>query len=151
MQNEKRADSLKTIAVAALILAVAALVIATAAYINMEKNTTQSAAESGDIQYVLYLGTNGKDSNEPVFTPEEAQRKADEILAKHFGGFTIQEARGGWADGDTIYHEYTLVIYLSDTTSEKVHAAADELIQTFDQSSVLIQCNATKTEFYSGK
>ena len=48
------------------------------------------------------------------------------------------------------YQEYTIVIYLSDTTSEKVHTAADELVETFRQSSVLIHENPTKTEFYSG-
>ncbi len=102
-------------------------------------------------QYVLYLGTNDKDTNKPVFTQAEAQEKAKEILVRHFGGYTIQEAHGGWLDGDTLYQEYTLVIYLSDTNEEAVHAAADELVETFRQSSVLIQANPTRAEFYSGK
>ena len=111
----------------------------------------EEAEESAatDIQYVLYLGTNDKDTNLPVFTPEEAMTKAQEILIRHFGGYTIQEAHGGWIDNGTIYQEYTLVIYLSDTTPEAVHAAADELIEVFHQSSVMIQANPTKTEFYS--
>ena len=104
-----------------------------------------------NIQYVLYLGTNDKDTNKPVFTQAEAQEKAKEILVRHFGGYTLQEANGGWLDGDTLYQEYTLVIYLSDTNEEAVHAAADELVETFRQSSVLIQANPTTTEFYSGK
>ena len=62
----------------------------------------------------------------------------------------MQEASGGWVDQDTLYQEYTLVIYLSDTNVEAVHAAADELIETFRQSSVLIQANPTRTEFYAG-
>jgi len=103
-----------------------------------------------DIQYVMYVGTNDKDTNEPVYTPDEAKKKADEILIKHFGGYTIQEANGGWVDDDgTVYHEYSVVIYLSDTTKEKVKAAADEFIKEFNQSSVLIQSNKTQTEFYS--
>ena len=92
-----------------------------------------------DIQYVMYLGTNDKDTNEPVFTPEEAKEKAIEVLLKRFGGYTIQEANGGWVDGDKVYKEYTLVIYLSDTTEENVHEAAKELIEVFHQSSVMIQ------------
>ena len=109
-------------------------------------------AEPGepDIQYVLYLGTNDKDTNKPVFTQAEVKEKAKEILIRHFGGFTIQEADGGWIDEGTVFQEYTLVIYLSDTTKEAVHAAADELIEAFHQSSVLIQANPTKTEFYGG-
>ena len=78
-----------------------------------------------------------------------AMEKAKEILIRHFGGYIIQEANGGWIDGETEYQEYTLVISLSDTTEEAVHAAADELIEAFNQSSVLIQATPTTTEFYS--
>ncbi len=110
---------------------------------------TEEAAAGSDIQYVLYLGTNDKDTNKPVFTEAEAREKAREILIRHFGGYTMQEASGGRVDGGTLFQEYTLVIYLSDTTEEAVHAAADELIETFRQSSVLIQANPTRTEFYA--
>ena len=103
-----------------------------------------------DVQYVMYLGTNDKDTNKPVFTPDQAKEKAQEILLDHFGGYTIQEANGGWIDGDIVYTEYTLVIYLSDTDLESVHAAADDMIKAFNQSSVLIQANTTTTEFYAG-
>lgn len=103
-----------------------------------------------DIQYVMYLGTNDKDTNKPVFTEAEAREKAKDILIRHFGGYTIQEASGGWIDEGTVYQEYTLVIYLSDTTEDAIHAAADELIETFRQSSILIQANPTRTEFYAG-
>ena len=107
-------------------------------------------AEAGeDVQYVMYLGTNDRDTNKPVFTQAETMERARAILLSHFGGYTIQEANGGWVDGDTEYQEYTLVIYLSDTDLDAVHAAADELIETFHQSSVLIQANPTTTEFYS--
>ncbi len=106
--------------------------------------------EAADMQYVIYLGTNDKDTNKPVFTQAEALERAKEILVGHFSGFTIQEAQGGWIDEGTLYQEYTLVIYLSDTTAEAVHAAADELIGVFNQSSIMIQANPTTTEFYGG-
>ena len=131
-------------------------------YRNLQKNVADrisafrakdpSGTEMGkfrDIQYVLYLGTNDKDTNKPVFTQTEALEKVKEILLRHFGGYTIQEAHGGWIDEGTEYQEYTLVIYLSDTTLSQVHAAADEMIEAFHQSSVLIQENPTRTEFYS--
>ena len=106
--------------------------------------------ETGAVQFILYLGTNDKDTNEPVCTAEEAKAKAIPILLKHFSGYTIQEANGGWVDDGKTYTEYTLVIYLSDTDLEHVHAASDELIKEFNQSSVLIHANQTKTEYYSG-
>ncbi len=114
-----------------------------------EEQETEEQAEDAGVQYVLYLGTNDKDTNKPVFTQAEAMEQAKAILIRHFGGYTIQEASGGWIDGETEYQEYTLVIYLSDTTLDKVHAAADEMIEIFRQSSVLIQENPTRTEFYS--
>ena len=118
------------------------------------QDTAGTASSEGpaytDVQYVMYLGTNDKDTNQPVFTQAEAVEQAKQILIRHFGGYTIQEASGGWLDEGELYQEYTLVIYLSDTTPEKVHAAADELVETFHQSSVLIQTNPTRTEFYSG-
>ena len=110
----------------------------------------QSTQENQDAQYVMYLGTNDKDTNEPVFNAEQAKKNAEDILIKHFGGYTIQEAHGGWESDGKRYQEYTIVIYLSDTTADKVHAAADEMLETFHQSSVLIQTNKTVTEFYSG-
>lgn len=117
-----------------------------------EEPAEAPAAPEGfnDVQYIMYVGTNDKDTNEPVYPEEECMEKAKEILIRHFGGYTIQEARGGWIDGDNVYQEYTLVIYLSDTTPEQVHAAADDMIETFRQSSILIQENPTRTEFYAG-
>ena len=116
----------------------------------LKKQPAPPAEEEGDIQYVLYLGTNDKDTNKPVFEPEEAKTKLKGILIDFMGGYTIQDANGGWiGDDGTEYQEYTLVVYLSDTTEEQVHALCDTLIDTYNQSSVLIQMNKTKTEFYS--
>ena len=145
--NKKTGMIALVLSALALILACAALFVASG---SRAAAPAAPAPAEGDIQYVLYLGTNDKDSNEPVFTPEEAKEQAKKILVDHFGGYTIQEASGGWLDGETMYQEYTLVIYLSDTNLEQVHAAADEMIRVFRQSSVLIQANRTVTEFYSG-
>ena len=110
----------------------------------------EETGTNGGVQYVMYLGTNDKDTNKPVFTQAEAMEKTRAVLIRLFGGYTIQEAHGGWIGDDGLeYQEYTLVIYLSDTTEDQVHAAADELIRLFNQSSILIQANQTKTEFYA--
>ena len=130
------------------ILSIIAILISAAAMVIVYRPT--DSGMTTDVQYVLYLGTNDKDTNEPVFSPEEAMEKAKEILIEHFGGYTIQEANGGWIDGDKTYQEYTLVIYLSDTDLQQVHAAADDMVEVFRQSAVLIQTNQTVTEFYGG-
>ena len=138
----------KKLSIIALILAVIALALAVFSLVSPSKTEKQ---EELDTQYVMYLGTNDKDTYEPFGTPEEAKAKADEVLTKHFEGFTIQDAMGGWTnENGRMDHEYTVVIFLSDTTLEKVHVAADDLIRVFNQSSILIQANQTRTEFYSG-
>ena len=138
----------KKLSIIAVVLAVIALALAVFSLVSPAKTEEQEAL---DKQYVMYLGTNDKDTYEPYGTPEEAKAKVDEVLTKHFEGFTIQDAMGGWTnENGTVDHEYTVVILLSDTTLEKVHAAADDLIRVFNQSSILIQTNQTRTEFYSG-
>ena len=80
------------------ILAIIATVISiTAAGLSicsmLQKNSDPAAAaetQEQDIQYVLYLGTNDKDTNEPVFDPDEAKEHLDAVLTKHFEGFTSQ-------------------------------------------------------------
>lgn len=143
----------KKTGIVAIALGALAVLLSVIALIVAGKTAAPAASEPkvGDTQYVLYLGTNDKDTNAPVYTPEQAKIKAEEILLRHFGGYTIQEANGGWIDGETVYREYTLVILLSDTDIAHVHAAADEMIREFNQSSVLIQANRTTTEFYAGE
>ena len=135
----------KIIEIATLIIAIIALCLSAVSLIQTQRNAVD---ENMDTQYVIFLGTNDKDTNQPVFSTEEAKVRAEDILLKRFGGYTIQEAKGGWEDNGTIYQEYTLVIYLSDTTLDKVHAAADEMLEVFNQRSVLIQSNETKSEIY---
>ncbi len=135
----------KTSELITLIIAIIALCLSIVNLTMLPKDEIQEVA---DVQYVIFLGTNDKDTNEPVFSPDESKAKLEKILLDYFGGYTIQEANGGWDDNGTIYQEYTLVIYLSDTTIDKVHAAADEMLQIFNQRSVLIQTNNTQTEFY---
>lgn len=137
--------------VAVIIAAIAFCLSATSLVIVINGNKKPEEAPAKDIQYVLYLGTNDCDTNEPVYAPEEAKSILKDILISRFGGYTIQEANGGWIDDDgTEFQEYTLVIYLSDTNEADVHALCGELIKKYHQSSVLIQKNETTTEFYSG-
>ena len=115
-------------------------------------NSTTISATTGNDVYMLYLGTNDKDTNQPVYSPEESKERAKAILIKHFGGYTIEDAEGGWkSDDGTVYQEYTMVIYLADTDIDKVHAAARELIDEYHQSSVLINTERVQTEFYNGE
>ena len=140
----------KKINLIVLVIALLALCVSAVSLSVTLQPKQEDVKDEQDVQYVLYLGTNDKDTNEPVFSPDEARTKAEDILIEHFGGYTIQEAHGGWEYEGTRYQEYTIVIYLSDTNLDAVHAAAKNMICVFNQSSVLIQTNSTVTEFYSG-
>ena len=134
----------------AVLLAVMTALAALPAFAESDSGAPAAEAEEKeDVQYVLFLGTNDKDTNKPVFTQDEAMEKAKDILIRRFGGYTIQEAHGGWIDNGKVFQEYTLILYLGDTTPELVHDAAAEMVETFHQSSVLIHANKTTTEFYT--
>ncbi len=144
--------------VVTLVVSFLAIILSAAAFMNTSVSdsvqtdaTAQEASGETDIQYVMYLGTNDKDTNESVYTPKKSLEKVEKILNRNFEGYTIQDASGRWIDGDKEYQEYTLVIYLSDTDLNTIHKAAHEMIRTFRQNSVLIQANQTTTEFYSGE
>ncbi len=67
------------VTVLAIVLSVVALYVS---YKPVAKEETEA-----DTQYVLYLCTNDKDTNQPVFPPEEAKEQAKKILIEHFGGY----------------------------------------------------------------
>ena len=138
----------KKLGIVAIIVSVVALGLSC---FGIYKATASNNSKNEEIHYTMYVGTNDKDTNQPVFSAEEARNRADQILSKHFDGYTIQEAHGVWKNEDgSIAHEYTLVVTLSDTTLDKVHSASDDFIKEFHQSSVMIQQNTSQTEFYAG-
>jgi len=131
------------------ILSLVAVIMSGIAFV---KGNQKPPVEPTDVQYVMYLGLPAENEDGSEFTDKQAKDLLETILVRHFSGYTIQNALGGWTEEDGTYdHENTLVIYLSDTDEESVKAAADELLKEFDQHSILIQTNLTITEFYSGK
>ena len=127
----------------------------TALNINNSENTSvSSVAENGNEaqQYVMYVGTNDKDTYQLEMTTEEARNIVDEVCLKYFEGYTLQEATGAWTDENhNVTHEYTLVCYFDGADKETVYKAADEIIERLDQNSVLIEQNTINMEYYSGK
>ena len=117
---------------------------------NQEK-TEEEASENKTMQYVMYVGTNDKDTYKPEHTNEEAKDIVDQVCLKYFEGYTLQEATGSWTDEkNNITHEYTLVCYFDDTDEETVHKAADEVIKELNQNTVLIEKDEIEIDFYSG-
>ena len=136
----------------ALISNILSLIAVIMSGIAFVKGNQPSPTEQKDVQYVMYLGLPDKNEDGTEFTDAQAKDLLETILIRHFSGYTIQNALGGWTEDDGTYdHENSLVIYLSDTDMEHVKEAADELLKEFDQHTILIQTNETVTEFYSGE
>lgn len=119
---------------------------------NTASDSPNIEAVSGEMQYVMYIGTNDKDTYQLEMTAEEAKNIVDEVCLKYFEGYTLQEAIGAWTDEKkNITHEYTLVCYFDGADKENVYKAADELIEKLNQGAVLIEQDTINIEYYSGK
>ena len=65
---------------------------------NTASDSPNIEAVSGEMQYVMYIGTNDKDTYQLEMTAEEAKNIVDEVCLKYFEGYTLQEAIGAWTD-----------------------------------------------------
>ena len=139
-----------------LILSVLALCCAAVSLVLVLSRpaATLAADESAgkSIQYVMYVGTNDKDTYQPEHSQEEAREIVDQVCLKYFEGYTLQEATGAWTDETgEITHEYTLVCYFDDADKATVYRAADEVIEALNQNTVLIEEDEISIDFYGGK
>ncbi len=104
----------------------------------------------GTAKYTMYVGLNDKDTYEQIIPTDEAKSIIDKICLNYVEGYTIQDAKGVWADeiGEST-HENTIVCYFSDTESDAIYKIADEIIKELNQNTVLIEKNYVVTDFYS--
>ncbi|MCL2003948.1 MAG: hypothetical protein FWG72_08100 [Oscillospiraceae bacterium] len=104
------------------------------------------------VQYVLYIGTNDKDTYEQMIPTEEAVEIVNAIIARHAGGYTMQYSVGGWVDERDLWtHENTLVYTLSWIEEEAVRAIMDEVLAALNQNSILVEKSTVLSVFYSGE
>ncbi len=149
MKAEKKNENL------AIVISILSLVCSAVCVVLLLTNggAAKTSADTGaSTQYVMYVGTNDKDTYQPEHSKEEARDIVDAVCLKYFGGYTLQDATGAWTDETgKITHEYTLVCYFDDVDKATVYQAADEVIQALNQNSVLIEENKIAIEYYSGK
>ena len=110
-------------------------------------------ADTGkSVQYVMYVGTNDKDTYKMEMSHEEARNIVDQVCLKYFEGYTLQDATGAWTDETgAITHEYTLVCYFDFADKATVYKAADDVIKALNQNTILIEENEITIDYYSGK
>ena len=142
---------------AACVVAAISLIVAVVSIIFSLKNTApasepEAPSDNEIVQYVMYIGTNDKETYAPKYTEQEAKDIVDNICLKYFEGYTLQEATGSWIDEKSnVTHEYTIVCYFDGADKETVYKAADEIIEALNQNTLLIESSTVKIDYYSGK
>lgn len=143
-------DSIKDkLPIIAVVLSVLSIIMVITMFV--EVNKLKAPAEGTETQYVMYIGTNDKDTNLPKYSQESARDIVDKICLEYFEGYTLQEATGAWTDeNNRVTHEYTIVCYFDDTDRNTVNLAADEIMKALNQQTVLIEQDNIRMEYYSG-
>jgi hypothetical protein len=103
--------------------------------------------ESGS--YTLYIGTNDKDTYKQIISTETARSIVNGICAKYVGGYTTDDAKGGWFDeSGVLTEENTLVYTFIDVEESAVIAIMDEVLAALNQNSVLLEKNSVLRLYY---
>ena len=109
----------------------------------------ESSRADRTVQYKMCIGTNDKDTGEQIIPTEDAKAIIEGICLKYLGGYTIQDATGGWTDENgQVVRENSIVCYFDDAEEAAVYQIADEVIAALNQSTVLIEKNLLEIEFY---
>lgn len=105
-----------------------------------------------DHSYAMYIGLNGKDTNAPKYTMEEATKLAVGICSKYLKGYNIKKSSGVWVSDDKkIFNEDSIVVTFNFIEDKNVHIMANEIIKAFNQECVFIEDYRIKAEFYYGE
>ncbi len=113
--------------------------------------TGEDASGEEQTKYVLYIGTNDKDTYKQEIPYDECVAKVTEICTRYTGGCTLAEATGYWKDDSgEITTEQSIQCTLEDITLEQVHQIADEVRTALNQNSILIETQGVTSEFYAG-
>lgn len=128
-------------------------------YLASNRQTTAEQREAGGFvqgmetgeKYILYIGTNDKDTYTQIISTDDARDMVNRICAKYTGGYTASDARGGWVDEtDTLTQENTLVYEFYDITEEQLTQIMDDVLRELNQNSILVERREAVYSYYSG-
>ena len=104
------------------------------------------------LRYKLYIGLDDKDTQQPVYSLNEAKQVMFKIVQKYTEGCTFSEAEGYRYEEEkkTVFSENTLVCVLMAVTPEAVKSIMDEALKAFNQTAILLETTEVKGVFYYG-
>lgn len=107
---------------------------------------------SSEIQYILYIGTNDKNTYEQIIPTEEAVEIVNAICTKYIGGYTMYHAKGGWVDEkDILTQENTLVYTIANADESDIIDIMNEILTALNQNSILVERRGISSVFYRGE
>lgn len=122
---------------------------------TQDKTTVDSVLskqmETGD-KYIIYIGTNDKDTYQQEISTEDARNMVNAICAKYVDGYTASDAKGGWVDEtDTLTQENTLVYSFYNVKEETLIQVMDEVLEKLNQNSILVERQEAVYTYYDTK
>jgi len=108
--------------------------------------------DNGSVQYVLYIGTNDKDTYEQIIPTGEAVEIVNNIVTRYTDGYTMHHARGGWVDETgTLTQEDTIIYTIAYTEESDIIAIMDEVLVALNQNAILMEKRYVTSNFYYGE
>jgi len=103
-------------------------------------------------QYILYIGTNDKDTYEQIIPTDEAREIVNSICAKYVDGYTSDVCEGGWVDEKNILtQENTLVYTINGADETAIISIMDDVLTALNQNAILVERRDVSGVFYHGK
>ena len=134
------------------IVLISILVISFCFVIVNKKGLSSLGEVSNQKKYVMYLGTNDKDTLKQEIPTETIREQMHEICMKYADGYTLSIMEGFYRDeAGNPTREVTLVYVFFDTPLDAVKKIMDEALAKFNQTSILLEESRAKSIFYNGK
>ena len=117
---------------------------------NTAESILSDQMETGE-KYIIYIGTNDKDTYQQEIPTNEARDMVNAICAKYVEGYTASDAKGGWVDEtDTLTQENTLVYSFYNIKEEQLIQVMDEVREKLNQKSSLVERQESVYMYYYG-
>ena len=134
------------------IVIISILVISFCFVIVNKKGLSSLGEVSNQKKYVMYLGTNDKDTLKQEIPTETIREQMHEICMKYADGYTLSIMEGFYRDeAGNPTREVTLVYVFFNTPLQSVKKIMDEAIVKFNQKNILLEESRSKTIFYEKK
>jgi len=102
-------------------------------------DNTDSLNFANGAKYTLYIGTNDKDTKEPMST-DEARSIVNSICDKYVSGYSTFNSQGYWTNNlNQSEHEESLVYTFYNVTDNQIKSILNETIKELNQESILVE------------